>query len=143
VAPDRVAGRGWDLVQVEKPADLADRVAPGQVVIEDTTHDSRFRFEDLEVRGDLSDPRDPPVAVGRLPCDDLTPTRSPQLAAAVTLSDLRLLVLGDHPLDLCEEPSLRIVVEARGIGEQQCALKAFELVEHEHLVCVGTGESVW
>jgi hypothetical protein len=118
-------------------------VATGQVVIEDTTHDDGLRFEDLEVRRDLSDPWDPPVAVRRLPGDDFTPTRSPQLAAAVALSDLRLLVLGDHPLDLREEAGLRIVVERRRVGEQHAYVKPLELVEHEHLISVGAGEPVW
>ncbi len=114
----------------------------GNVVLEDTTHDNRLGFEDLEVSRNLCGALHPPVAIRRLPRDDLTATRSPQLAAAVALGDLRLLVLGDHSLDLGQEPGLRIVVERWRIGEKHPHVKTFKLVEHKHLVGVCAGQAV-
>ena len=115
--PHRLAGWRSNAVGVEPPGELPHGQACGHVVVEDAPDHLRFGLVDLKVRGASRPAGHPPVAVGRLPADDLADTRAPQLATPVALGDLGTLVLGDHPLDLGEQPDLRVVIQGRGIHE--------------------------
>jgi len=60
----------------------------------------------------------------------------------VALGDLRALVLGDHALHLDQQPRLRVIGDLGRVGEVHLATEPLELVEHQHLVCVGAREPV-
>jgi hypothetical protein len=51
-------------------------------------------------------------------------------------------VLGDHPLDLDQQPSLGIV-EGRGVSETDHHVEAGEFLEDEDLVRVRPGQAIW
>ena len=116
---------------------------PGGPLGEDPLHHRGLGLEDFQVRRDVWAAGDAPVAVGRLPGDHLAGAGAEQLAPPVPFADLGPLVLGDHALDLGEQPGLRVVlVQAGGIGEPHAHPEAGQLVEDEHLVGVGPGEPV-
>jgi len=79
-APHGFAGRGGDGVGVEPAGDLTDRVAAGDVVVEDAPHNDGFWFVDHEMRGTLRAAGDAPVPVWRSPGEDLARSGSPQPA---------------------------------------------------------------
>ena len=141
--PGRFAGRGGHPVGVESAADLSDGGAGGPVG-EDPPHHDCFRFVDLPVRRPgRRAARDAPIAVGGLPGGDLSGAGSEQLAPPVPFGDLRLLVFGDHALDLSEQGGLRIIRgQGWGIGEGQCDSEPGQLVEDQNLVGVGPGQPV-
>jgi hypothetical protein len=117
-------------------------VATGDVVVEDAPHHRRLGLEDRKMGGPCSAAGDAPVAVGRLPGDDLARAGAPQLAAPVALGDLGPLVLSDHPLHLGEQPGLGVVVQRWRIREPHRHAEAGQLVQHDHLVGVGPGQPV-
>ena len=140
-SPFRLAGGGGDAVDVEGQGDLADGTAPGDVVVEDSPDHDRFRLVDLEASWAVSGAGHDPVAIGRLPGNDLAGPGAVELAPPVALGDLGPLVLGDHTLDLGEETSLR-VVQRRSIDEEDPHPEAFQFVEDHHLIGVSPGEAV-
>lgn len=86
---------------------------------------------------------DAPVAVGRLPGGDLARAGTEQLAAPVSLGDLRLLVLRDDTLHLGQQHGLRVVCgQVGGVGETHLDAEAGQLVKDQHLVGVGAGQAV-
>jgi hypothetical protein len=70
--------------------------------------------------------------------DSTSPAGSIQLAAPSPLGELGSLVLGDHPLDLYQQPPLG-VIEGWRVGEPHRHPVAGQLVEDEDLVGVGAG----
>jgi hypothetical protein len=84
----------------------------------------------------------PPVAVGRLPADDLADAGAPQLAAPVALGDLGPLGFGNHPLHLGEQPGLGVVVQGWGVDQAHHDPEPGRLVQHQHLPGVGAGQPV-
>jgi len=137
--PESLAARRDRPVAGQADRDLTDGTAAGHVVIEDATDHGGLGFEDLKVRRPMRTLGHPPVAVGRLPGDDLAGPGSIQLAPSVALGDLRSFVLGDHTLDLGEQPGLGVVVDRGRVGEAHPHPQAGELVEDEDLVGIGAG----
>ena len=82
------------------------------------------------------------MAVGALPERDLAGAGAVELAAAVALGDLRLLVLGDHALHLDQQRRLWIVARFRALEEVNGDPEALEFLEDQHLVGVGARESI-
>jgi len=75
-------------------------------------------------------PGDAPVAVGGLPGGDLSGAGAEQLAAAVPLGDLRLLVFRDHALHLGEQRGVRVAGgQVGGVGEAHRDAEAGQFVE--------------
>ena len=65
-----------------------------------------------------------------------------QLPAPATLSDLRTLVLGDHPLELAQQLILRRARPLGLLGEDDLDPAARELLEQQHLVGVAPRQPV-
>ena len=136
--PYRFAGRRWHLVKVEPPHDLARGMAR-HIILENTTDHRRLRFVDRQVRHANGGSRDPAIAIGNFPEDDLATPRAPELAASIALGDLGALILRDYTLYLNQQPSLRIVAERRCVGKQYADAVPVKLIQHDHLVGVYAG----
>lgn len=74
--------------------------------------------------------------------DGLAGAHLEQLAPPLPFGHLGLLVLGDHALHLDQQPSLRVVIEGRRVGEAHLDAEAGQLVEDEHLVGEVAGQPV-
>ena len=142
-SPVRRSSPGRHALLAERPADLDDRLAPLDVALEDLPHDRRFELVDLVERVGVLCPLDIPVAVGRVgEHRHRAGSRAVQLPTATPLSDLRSLVLGDHPLELAQQLILR---RARSLGllrEHDLDPAARELLEQQHLVGVAARQPV-
>ena len=143
VPPLGFAGRGGDVVGVEAAHDLTDGVPAAEVVVVDPAHDSCFGLEDFEAGGTRAVAGDPPIPIGCFPGHHLSGPGPVEPAPPVPFPNFRFLVLGDHALHLGEETELGVVViYGRGVGEDDPHPELGELVKHEDLVHVGTGETV-
>src|SRR6266508_2617073 len=94
-SPLRLAARRRDPAVAQLKRDLANRQAPLDVRVEDVAHDLGLGLEDLDPRRPATGGDDAAVSVGGLPERDLAGASAVELAAAVALGDLGLLVLGD------------------------------------------------
>jgi hypothetical protein len=127
---------------VELPRDLSHRKIVLDIVSKDAAHDRCLGFVDLEVRGSFSAARNAPIPIRAFPRDHLASTRTPQLAAAISLRDLRAFIFSYHTLYLGEQPGLRIVGKWRGVVKQHRDAMARQLVEHNDLIGVHTGQAI-
>ena len=84
----------------------------------DAPHDRRLWLVDLEVRGPFGAARNTPIAIRAFPGDHLASTRTPQLAATISLGDLGALILGNHALHLGEQMGLRVIGKWRRVVEE-------------------------
>ena len=141
-SPNRLPARRWRPVLVELPTDLPHRKMVLDIVAKDAAHDRRLGFVDLEVCGSSDAARNASIPIGAFPRDHLTSTRAPQLTAAISLGDLRSLIFGDHALHLSEQLGLRIVGKGWGVMEQHRDAVARQLVDHNDLVGIHTGQAI-
>ncbi len=114
----------------------------GQEVREDASHDGRFGFVDDHMGRAVRSARDAAVAVGDLGGQHLARAGPIQLASPSPLRKFGPFVLGDHPLDLDQQPSLGIV-EGWGVSETDRHVEAGEFLEDEDLVRVRPGQAIW
>ena len=130
VVPARSAGPGRHALRGEPPSDLRDRLVLLEVAAEDLAHHRRLGLVDLEERVGVLGALDVPVAVRGAGHDrDRAASGTVKLAAAAALSDLRALVLGDHPLELAEQLILRGAGPLGLLGEDHLDPGALELLE--------------
>jgi hypothetical protein len=128
---------------VRPPSDLRDRVVLLEVATEDLAHDRRLGLVDLEERVGVLGALDVPVAVRGAGHDrDRAASGAVKLAAAAALSDLRPLVLGDHPLELAQQLILRGAGPLGLLREHDLDPGALELLEQQHLIGVPTREPI-
>jgi hypothetical protein len=127
----------------QRPSDLDDRLPPLDVAIEDLAHDRRLELVDLKERVSVLSPPDVPVAIGRV-TENRHRARpgAVQLSAAAALSDLRALILGDHPLELAQQLILGRAGPLRLLREHDLDPGARELLEQQHLVRIAAREPV-
>jgi hypothetical protein len=95
-----------------------------------------------EVSGALGPSKNAPVAIRHLSGEHLASPGPVELAPPFPFGELRLFVFGYDPLDLDQQPGLRVVVDGRGIGELDHDPEAGELVQDQHLVSEGAGQAV-
>jgi hypothetical protein len=95
-----------------------------------------------EVGRALWSSKNAPVAIRHLSGEHLARPGPVELAPPFPFGELRLFVLGYDPLDLDQQPGLRVVVDGRGIGEPDHDPEAGELVEDQHLVSERAGQAV-
>ncbi len=138
-APDGLPAWRRNKVLVELPGDLSHREIALDIVSKDAAYDHRLGFVDLEVRGSLGRARNASISIRAFPRDHLAGTRAPQLAAVISLCDLRALVFSYHALYLSEQLGLRVVGKRRGVVEQHRDAMVRQFVEHNDLIGIHTG----
>jgi hypothetical protein len=141
-APDRLASRGRDPAVQQLVCDLPDRQTPLNIRAEDLAHDLRLGLEELDPRPAALACNHSAMAVGRLPERDLPSTGAIELAAPVTLGDLRALVLGDHALHLHQQRRLGILAMRGTLQKPHADTEALKLLEDQHLVGVRAREPI-
>ncbi len=141
--PARLAGPGRHALLCEPPCDPADRLAVLGIAAEHLTHDRRLGFVDLEERVRVLGLLDIPIAIwGASEDGHRAGPGAMQLPAATALSDLRPLVLGDHPLELAQQLILRRAGPLGLLREDDLDPRPLELLEQQHLVCVPAREPI-
>ncbi len=83
-----------------------------------------------------------PVPVGGFPRDHLACPGAPELPAPISLGDFGPLVFGNDSLHLREQPRLRIIIEGGGVREEHRDAVASQLIDHDHLVGIDTGQAI-
>ena len=133
---------GEAIPSLESATREVPQAVTGQEVREDASHDGRFGFVDDHMGRAVRSTRDAAVAVGDLGGQHLARAGPIQLASPSPLRKFGPFVLGDHPLDLDQQPSLGIV-EGRGVSETDRHVEAGEFLEDEDLVRVRPGQAIW
>ena len=127
---------------VQLPTDLPHRQIALDIVSKDAPHDCRLRFVDFKMGGPVGTASDTPIAIRAFPGDHFAGTRAPQLAAAVSLSNLGALIFGDYSLHLSEQMGLRVVGLWRRVVEEYGDAMARQLVEHNDLIGIHPGQAI-
>jgi len=137
VPPDRFARGLRHLVEVEPADDLVRRIAC-DVVLEDAPDHRRFGLVHNQVRRDGAGTGHAAIAVGGFPEDYFATAGTPEFAAPITLGDFSGLVYSAITR-LGSVTGLADHHRASAHRKQHMHAMPFELVEHDHLICIHAG----
>jgi hypothetical protein len=140
-APDPVAPGTGDAGLHETDRDLAHGKPVIGVPVENLAHDGGLFLVDLKAWGQSVGSGKFAIPEGHVAGHDRPLPGPPQLSSTVAFDDLGSLELGYCRLDLRDETTVRAVGEP-ALKEDHWNAKATELIEHQGLVDIVTGQPV-